>query len=507
MSWWLITLFVLVGFLVLVAIYDVTQRKHAILRAFPVVGHLRYWLEKIGPELRQYIVTDNNEERPFSRDQRRWIYATAKEQNPYFGFGTDNHIDAPGYLFIKHSPFPLPPSPINGHHDAKLPSPKVMGALHNRAHAFRPTSIVNISAMSYGSLSSAAIQALNQGAARADLLHNTGEGGISKFHRSGGKLIFQIGTGYFGCRNVDGSFSLDILVETVQSAPVKAIEIKLSQGAKPGLGGVLPGAKVTAQIAEARGVPEGETVESPNHHSAFSDIDSMIDFIELVADATGLPVGIKSAIGQVQFWDDLAARMVERGEGPDFITVDGGEGGTGAAPLVFADHVALPVRFGLSRVYRTFAKHDLQRDITFIAAGKAGFPDEALALMTLGADMINVAREAMIAIGCVQAQKCHTGHCPTGVATQNSWLVRGLDAESKGERMGNYAMALRDDLDRISRACGVTHPALVPFDTIEMNTDGATTAVLSEHFGLDPSTVRLHASDVAAISAESAVTL
>ncbi|MGZ0230497.1 MAG: glutamate synthase-related protein, partial [Acidimicrobiales bacterium] len=217
MSWWLITLFVLVGFLVLVAIYDVTQRKHAILRAFPVVGHLRYWLEKIGPELRQYIVTDNNEERPFSRDQRRWIYATAKEQNPYFGFGTDNHIDAPGYLFIKHSPFPLPPSPINGHHDAKLPSPKVMGALHNRAHAFRPTSIVNISAMSYGSLSSAAIQALNQGAARADLLHNTGEGGISKFHRSGGKLIFQIGTGYFGCRNVDGSFSLDILVETVQS--------------------------------------------------------------------------------------------------------------------------------------------------------------------------------------------------------------------------------------------------------------------------------------------------
>ncbi len=507
MSWWLITLLVIIGYLFILAIYDVTQRKHAILRAFPIVGHLRYWLEKIGPELRQYIVTDNNEERPFSRGQRRWIYASAKQQNPYFGFGTDNHIDAAGYLFIKHSAFPISAGPGSDHNDATLPSPKVMGALHNREHAFRPASIINISAMSYGSLSSAAIQAINQGAAKADLLHNTGEGGISKFHRSGGKLIYQVGTGYFGCRNPDGSFSLDHLVESVQNAPVKAIEIKLSQGAKPGLGGVLPGAKVTAQIAEARGIPEGVTVKSPNHHSAFHDIDSMIDFIELIADATGLPVGIKSAVGQMQFWDDLAARMVERGEGPDFIAVDGGEGGTGAAPLVFTDHVALPVRFGLSRVYRTFVKHDLQRDITFIAAGKAGFPDEALALILLGADMIYVAREAMIAIGCVQAQKCHTGHCPTGVATQKTWLVRGLDPESKGHRLGNYAMALRHDLDRVARACGVSHPSLVPFNTIEMNTDGASTVVLCEHFGLDPATVRLHDSDVAAISSESAVTL
>ncbi len=244
-------------------------------------------------------------------------------------------------------------------------------------------------------------------------------------------------------------------------APVAAIEIKLSQGAKPGLGGVLPGAKGTAEITAARGVPEGQTVVSPNHHAEFHDVDSMIDFIEVVAGHTGLPVGIKSAVGDQAFWDTLAARMRVRGEGPDFITIDGGEGGTGAAPLVFSDHVSLPLRHGLARVYRTLGENDLQRDVTVIASGRAGFPAEALAAIALGADLVNVGREAMLAIGCGQAQRCHTGRCPTGVATQSKWLARGLDPESKGARMANYAMGFRYDLDRLARACGAAHPSLV----------------------------------------------
>jgi glutamate synthase domain-containing protein 2 len=308
MEWWLIVVIVIVALVVLTATRDLTQRKHAILRNFPVIGHFRYWLEAVGPELRQYIVTDNDEERPFSRDQRRWVYATAKAENPYFGFGTDSAIDAPGYLVIKHSAFPLPPQDDHARHDVDMPGAKVIGQRHDRPHAFRPSSIVNISAMSFGSLSGAAIEALNRGAAIADVLHNTGEGGISSHHRHGGTLVYQMGTGYFGCRDTNG-FSLDVLAATVESAPVAAIEIKLSQGAKPGLGGVLPGAKVTAEIAAARGVSEGQTVVSPNHHAEFDDVDSMIDFIEVVAERTGLPVGIKSAVGDQAFWDTLAARI------------------------------------------------------------------------------------------------------------------------------------------------------------------------------------------------------
>lgn len=493
---WAIVVLVVVGFLAIVAIRDMTQRKHAILRNFPLIGHLRYWLESIGPELRQYIVTDNEEERPFSRDQRRWVYSTAKQQNPYFGFGSDNTIDRAGYLVVKHAAFPLPPeNGLDNSHDVPMASAKVLGESHGRKHAFRPRSIVNISAMSFGSLSGPAIQALNEGAAHSGILHNTGEGGISKYHRHGGELIFQMGTGYFGCRDADG-FSLDRLVDTVASAPVRAIEVKLSQGAKPGLGGVLPGAKVTAEIAAARDVPVGETVVSPNHHAEFCDIDSMIDFIERVADVTGLPVGIKSAVGEQSFWHTLAKRMAARVEGPDFITVDGGEGGTGAGPLVFTDHVALPLRHGLARVYGAFVGHDLQRDVTFVGAGRLGFPAEALAALSLGADLVNVGREAMLAIGCVQAQRCHTGHCPTGVATQSRWLARGLDPTSKGARMANYAMGLRYDLDRLARACGAPHPSLVDPCAIELLDDPRTTTLLVEQFGLDPDINRFHARDI-----------
>ncbi|MDI1446490.1 FMN-binding glutamate synthase family protein [Polyangium sp. 6x1] len=458
-----------------VAIYDLTQTKHAILRNFPIIGHFRYMLEAVGPELRQYIVTNNDEERPFSRDQRRWIYSSAKKENNYFGFGTDNDLEqSPNYLIVKHAAFPLPelhagePGYDPGY---RVPCAKVLGAKRNRKKAFRANSVINTSAMSYGSLSGAAVEAINRGAKIAGCMQNTGEGGVSPHHRHGGDLVWQIGTGYFGCRDPQGRFSMERFLETIASAPIRAIEVKLSQGAKPGLGGVLPGAKVTAEIAKIRGIPIGETCISPAAHTAFSSADEMLDFVEKLAEASGLPVGIKSAVGQEKFWHELAKLMARGDRGVDFITIDGGEGGTGAAPLVFSDHVALPFKIGMSRVYRTFAEAGIAENVVFIGSGKLGFPHASLLAFALGCDMVNVAREAMLSIGCIQAQECHTGHCPTGVATQNRWLVRGLDPTDKAARFANYVTVLRKELLQLARACGVPHPALVTLDELDILDD------------------------------------
>lgn len=461
-----------VGVLGGVAVRDLMQRDHAILRNFPLVGHFRYWLESIGPELRQYIVTDNDSERPFTRDQRRWVYASSKEENNYFGFGTDNEIEqTPNYLIIKHAAFGDWAQAALADTGQELPGAKVLGAGHRRRHAFRPASVVNISAMSFGSLSGPAIEALNRGAGIAGCLQNTGEGGVSHHHLHGGELIWQIGTGYFGCRDDNGDFVLGKAVDKVQRAPIRAIEVKLSQGAKAGLGGLLPAAKVSPEIAEMRGVPMGRDCVSPPYHRAFRDVDGLIDFVESIADATGLPVGIKSAVGEGRFWEELAARMVARGEGPDFVTVDGGEGGSGAAPLAFADHVGLPFKTAFPRVYRTFLEAGLTGDVAFIGAGKLGFPQAALLSMALGCDLVNVAREAMLSIGCIQAQRCHTGRCPTGVATQSPWLSGGLDPELKSVRAANYISALRFELLRLARACGQPHPSLVGLDAFELIDD------------------------------------
>lgn len=458
--------------LALVAARDLVQKKHALLRNFPVIGHARYLLEAIGPELRQYVVTSNEEERPFSRDQRTWIYASAKEENNYFGFGTDVDVEhVQGHAYVKQRTFA---GTLTDVHDpqALLPSAKVLGGPRGRAKAFRPASVVNISAMSFGSLSGAAVTALNKGAALAGTMQNTGEGGLSPYHRNGGDLVFQIGTSYFGCRGEDGSFSLDKLKEVIAGAPVKALEIKLSQGAKPGLGGMLPGAKVTPEIARIRGIPVGEDCASPSRHSAFHDVDSMLDFVELLASETGLPVGIKSAVGEMSFWQELALLMARGDRGVDFVTIDGGEGGTGAAPLIFTDSVSLPFRMGFSRVYGTFAEQGLTDDLTFIGSGKLGLPENAAVAFALGVDMINVAREAMLSIGCIQAQKCHTDKCPTGIATQDPWLMRGIDAPSKATRAAVYLRTLRKELLKVSGAVGVVHPAFITADDIEiMNGD------------------------------------
>lgn len=497
MLWLALLAVVLVGLAAWV-IYDVLQTEHAVMRTFPVIGRFRYWLEGVGPELRQYIVTDNDEERPFSRDQRRWLYASAKGQNNAFGFGSDNEMEtAEHYVLLKHAAFPYRPPDagplaVSSHAaDAPgadaVPAAKVLGGPRGRPGAFRPASAVNISGMSFGSLSGRAVEAMNRGAHAAGCLHNTGEGGLSPYHQHGGELIFQVGTGYFGCRDEHGRFSLPRLQALVDEHPVRAIEVKLSQGAKPGLGGLLPAAKVTPEIARIRGVPAGVDCVSPASHAEFSDADSLLDFVEQLAEATGLPVGIKSAVGEDGLWRDLA-RLMESGQrGVDFITVDGGEGGTGAGPLVFTDHVALPFKIGFARVYRAFADRGIAERVGFIGSGRLGLPENALFAFALGCDMVNVGREAMLAAGCIQAQRCHTGACPTGVATQSRWRARGLDPASKSVRVASYVRALRRELRALAFAAGVAHPALITADQLEV-TDGrlgATTA--RELFGYEPS--------------------
>jgi len=492
----------ILAFLLLVVVYDLLQSRHAIMHNFPIIGHFRYMLESVGPELRQYIVTSNDEERPFSRDQRRWVYASAKKQNSYLGFGTDNELELQSnYLIIKHDTL----GRMDTHHDEernptyKLPCAKILGSYRRRRLAFRPNSVVNVSAMSFGSLSGRAIQALNGGAKICGCLHNTGEGGISRHHQQGGELLSQVGTGYFGCRTPEGRFDRAEFLRKVEANPVRAVELKLSQGAKPGLGGVLPGKKVTAEIAAIRGVPAGRTVVSPSSHHAFRNVDEMLDFVEDLAEATGLPIGIKSAVGLLGFWSDLADHMASEDRGVDFITIDGGEGGTGAAPFAFADHVALPFKLGFSRVYRMFAERKMHQRVVWIASGKLGFPENALLAFCLGADMVNVAREAMMAIGCIQAQRCHTDHCPTGVATQNRWLVRGLDPTDKSARLANYVISLRKELMRLSHACGVDHPGLLSAQHMEILDGAFGGRPLREVFHYEPGWELPAAEDAAAV--------
>lgn len=471
--------------ILLVFIRDMLQTRHAIIRNFPVIGHIRYMLETIGPEIRQYFVANDKEERPFNRDERRWIYASSKGQNSTFGFGTTEQIYEIGYPVIKHSTFPFPDSKAKypGDDPTAIPGLKVIGERHGRARCYRPSSIINISAMSFGSLGEKAISALNVGAREANCIHNTGEGGISPYHCLGGDLMWQLGTGYFGARK-DGLFSMDVLAGQVEKHPqVRCIEIKLSQGAKPGKGGILPGSKVTAEIARIRGIPEGKDCYSPNAHSEFDTVDEMIDFIEMLASRTGLPIGIKSAIGQIDFWYELAERMRDRREGPDFIAIDGAEGGTGAAPLTFSDHVALPFKVGFKRVYQVFQQAELSREITWIGSAKLGFPDRTMVAMAMGVDLIGIAREAMLAIGCIQAQKCHTGHCPVGVATQSGWWQRGLNVHHKANRFASYIRAFRKELLALAHAAGYEHPQQITSNDIEVCTGVNTFSTLEESLG------------------------
>ncbi|HIO40576.1 MAG TPA: FMN-binding glutamate synthase family protein [Candidatus Marinimicrobia bacterium] len=460
------------GFLLLVFIHDMVQKKHAILRNFPVVGHLRYLLEKIGPELRQYWVANDKEEMPFTRAERSWVYATSKKQNNNFGFGSSELMYDTGYPILKHSAFPTRDK-YDAHGNlltSSMPCAKLIGAAHNRKNTYRPESIVNISAMSFGSLGKNAVAALNLGAKEAHCYHNTGEGGISPYHKLGGDLVWQIGTGYFGARDAEGKFSMEVFKQAIENNPtVKMIEIKLSQGAKPGKGGILPKDKITEEISKIRGIPRDRDCISPNSHSEFTNVSELVEFIESLADISGLPVGIKSAVGESQFWEELATQMKATNQGPDFITIDGGEGGTGAAPLAFADHVSLPFKIGFKRVYTIFKNHDLINDITWIGSSKLGFPDRAVVAFAMGCDLINIARESMLSIGCIQAQQCHTGHCPSGVATHNAWLIRGVDVPTKSKRAAQFLKGLRKEILQLTYACGYTHPCQFTGQDIEIS--------------------------------------
>ncbi|QLG46876.1 FMN-binding glutamate synthase family protein [Costertonia aggregata] len=469
--WWA---YILV-FLALVALRDVFfQKAHTISHNFPVVGHLRYWLESIGPEMRQYFVANNREELPFNRIERGWIYASAKKQNNYEGFGTDRDIYAHQHIFIKNQMmgYEVADNHPNANDKTFIPCAKVMGAYNKRRKPYRPASIINISAMSFGSLSAAAVEAMNKGVAKANAYHNTGEGGLSPYHKHGGDVVFHFGTGYFGVRSKDGNLSLEKLKILVDENPcVKAIEIKLSQGAKPGKGGVLPGAKITPELAEIRGVEVGKDVLSPATHKAFHSVTELMELIEKIAEETGLPVGIKGAIGKLDQWEELADIMLKTGKGPDFITVDGGEGGTGAAPPSFADHVSLPWVYGFSSLYKVFHKRNLSDRIVFIGSGKLGFPAKAAMAFAMGVDCINVAREAMMSIGCIQAQVCHTNRCPAGIATQKKWLQNGIDIPLKSDRLAQYFKTFRKEFLEITHAAGYEHPCQFTMDDIQVNVD------------------------------------
>ncbi|WP_047551367.1 FMN-binding glutamate synthase family protein [Psychroserpens sp. Hel_I_66] len=469
-SWWMWIIIVLA----IVAIRDISQRRHTISHNFPVVGHLRYWFESIGPEIRQYFIANNREELPFNRIERGWVYASAKSENNYEGFGTDRDIYAHQHIFINNAmiPFKVDDDHVNAKDKHFLPCAKVIGLHNKRRKPFRPASIINVSAMSFGSLSARAIDSLNKGCKIAGAYHNTGEGGLSPYHSNGGDVVFHFGTGYFGVRTEDGGFSMEKMKKLVEENPfIRAIELKLSQGAKPGKGGVLPGAKISEEIAEIRGVEVGKDVLSPPNHKAFNTIPEMVDFIEAIAEETGLPVGIKAAIGKLGQWEELTDIMVKTGKGPDFITVDGGEGGTGAAPPSFADHVSLPWVYGFGDLYKLFKRKGLEKQVVFIGSGKLGFPGKAAMAFAMGVDVINVAREAMMSIGCIQAKVCHTNRCPSGVATQSKWLQRGIDVPLKSERLAQYFNTFKKEFIEITHAAGYEHPCQFEMTDIEVNVD------------------------------------
>ena len=468
--WWAWVLLVLA----VVVIRDITQRNHTISHNFPIVGHIRYWFESIGPEIRQYFVANNREELPFNRNERSWIYASAKKENNYEGFGTDLDIYAHQHIFINNAmmPYQVDKEHPNSIDKTFLPCAKVIGAYNKRPKPYRPASVINVSAMSFGSLSAKAVESLNKGVQIAGAYHNTGEGGLSPYHSNGGDVVFHFGTGYFGVRTDDGGFSMDKMKQLVEDNPfIKAIEVKLSQGAKPGKGGVLPGAKITKEIADIRGVEIGKDVLSPPNHKAFSNVSELMEFIEQIAETTGLPVGIKAAIGKLDEWEALADLMLVTGKGPDFITVDGGEGGTGAAPPSFADHVSLPWVYGFTDLYKMFQEKGLTERIVFIGSGRLGFPAKAAMAFSMGVDCINVAREAMMSIGCIQAQICHTNRCPSGVATQSKWLQNGINIPLKSERLAQYFKTFRKEFVEITHAAGYEHPCQFKMSDIEVNVD------------------------------------
>ena len=457
---------------VIVGIRDVRQRRHSILRNYPVIGHLRFFFEFIRPEMRQYFIEGDNEAAPFSRQQRSLVYQRAKGDPDKRPLGTQLDVQSEGYEWINHS---LQPTKLASH-DFRV----TIGA--NCAQPY-DASIFNISAMSFGALSGAAIRALNGGALRGNFAHDTGEGSISVHHRAqGGDLIWEVASGYFGCRNPDGTFNAELFAKHATEPQVKMIEVKLSQGAKPGHGGVLPGPKVTREIAEARGVEQGVDCVSPASHSAFSTPIELLEFIARLRELSGgKPTGFKFCIGHPWEWFGIAKAMLETGLMPDFIVVDGGEGGTGAAPLEFTDHVGAPVQEGLLLVHNTLVGLNLRDKIKIGCAGKVVSAFDIARMMALGANWCNSARGFMFALGCIQSQSCHTDHCPTGVATQDPLRQKALVVPSKIERVHNYHRHTLEALKELVQAAGLHHPNEITANHVVRRVAGDKVKLLANH--------------------------
>jgi len=451
---WLWIVVAAAGALVLLGTYDLVQRSHSVRRNYPITGIFRWLFEAIRPQIRQYLIEGDNEQSPFSRSQRSLVYARAKDEGSERAFGTQLDVYQGGYEFMAHSARPAP-----------LADPAGFRILIGGDQCERPysASIFNISALSFGSLSANAILALNKGARLGGFAHDTGEGSISRYHEQhGGDLIWELGSGYFGCRSADGNFDPPRFAAKAVSDQVKMIEIKLSQGAKPGHGGILPAAKVTHEISVTRGVPMGEDCLSPARHRAFSSPIEMMNFItQLRALSGGKPVGFKLCIGLPWEFMAIVKAIQETGVVPDFIVVDGAEGGTGASPLEFMNHIGVPLREGLLFVHNTLVGAGLRDRIRIGAAGKVVSAFDIAALMALGADWTNAGRGFMFALGCIQSLICNTNRCPTGVTTQDPLRQRGLVVEDKAQRVANFHRSTMRALSEMIAAAGLEHPAQI----------------------------------------------
>ncbi len=441
----------LMGLLVFRFVQDITQKKHTVLRNDPLIGRLRYFFEKQGEYFRQYFFAGDRDEMPFNRATRGWVYRLAKDEGGIIGFGSTNDLREPGSIIFVNAPFPVL-------EEDRLPTPPLIIGEGFCRSPFTARSIVNISGMSFGAISQPAVQALSRGAQMSGCWLDTGEGGLAPYHLEGNAdVIMQIGTANYGIRDGEGNFSPERAKEL--GKVVKAFEIKLSQGAKPGKGGVLPGSKVTVEIAGIRGIPAGEDSISPNRHRDIANVDELLDRVALVRDLTGRPVGVKTAIGGWVFINDLCDAVLRRGleAAPDFLVIDGGEGGSGASPQALADHMGLPIAEGLPRVVDALIESGLKQRIRVVAAGKLVTSAKAAWALCAGADFINTARGFMFALGCIQALRCHTNTCPTGITTHNKRLQRGLVVEEKYLRVAKYVANMNKEIDMIAHSCGCRH--------------------------------------------------
>jgi len=452
-SWGLGTLagFAVLAALAFLLLRDITQKQHTILRNFPVIGHLRYFFEDLGEYFRQYLFAGDRDEMPFNRATRGWVYRLAKNEGGVIGFGSTYDLRQPGSILFVNAPFPVLETD-------QLPTPPLAIGEGACRYPLLGQSVVNVSGMSFGAISAPAVRALSRGAREAGCWMDTGEGGLSPYHLEGGcDIIMQIGTAKYGVRNLDGSLDRERLRELGHT--VAAFEIKLSQGAKPGKGGVLPAMKVTEEIARIRGIPVNVDSISPNRHLDIADIDQLLDQVMMIRDLTGRPCGVKTAVGGSSFISELCEAVLRRGVGaaPDFLVIDGGEGGSGAAPQVLADHMALPITEALPYVVDALIEAGLRDRIRVVASGKLVTSAKAAWALCAGADFVNTARGFMMALGCIQALRCHTNTCPTGVATHNRRLQRGLVVEEKYLRVAHYAQNMAKEIDMIAHACGVRH--------------------------------------------------